>query len=111
MAIRLDEFEEVIEVVVTDVGMEEFFALAVHEADVHLMGVQVDSAVEFRCRSVVFHNCSISWLIGVLRTPVNVNRYAGSVGSTPRPVLDDTKTNKGFAEFHNQSSQPTRDAV
>jgi hypothetical protein len=38
-----------------------------------LVGVQVDSAVELGGRSVVFHWRSISWLIGVLWTPVTVN--------------------------------------
>jgi len=37
--------------------------------------------------------------MGVQRTPLNVNVYAGSVGTTPLPVADDNQTNKGFAEF------------
>ena len=36
--------------------------------------------------------------MGCRKAPVNVSD-AGSVRSTPRPVLDDNKTNKGFAEF------------
>ena len=43
VAIGSDEFEEVVEVVMADIGVEEFFALSIHEAYVHLAGVQVDS--------------------------------------------------------------------
>jgi len=51
----LNEPEEVVEIVVADIGVDQFFALTIHQADVHLVGVQVDSAVEFCGRSVVFH--------------------------------------------------------
>ena len=53
-----NELEEVIEVIVLDVGMDELFSLPVHHADVHLPGVEVDSAVELCGRCVVFHNGS-----------------------------------------------------
>jgi hypothetical protein len=46
VAIRRDELEEELEVIVPDVGMDELVALAVHEADVHLVGVEINSAVE-----------------------------------------------------------------
>ena len=55
VAIRLDELEEELEVVVSDVGVDEFFALGIHEADVHLVRMQVDSAVELGGGGVVFH--------------------------------------------------------
>ena len=38
-----------------DVAVEELFALAVHEADVHLVGVEVDSAVVFGGGGVILH--------------------------------------------------------
>ena len=69
VSVRSNELEEVLEVVVLDVAVDQLVALAVHEADVHLPGVQVDSAVVFRGGGVVFHSCLIS---GVLRTPVIV---------------------------------------
>jgi hypothetical protein len=64
VAIGGDEFEEEAEVVVADVGVDEFFALAIHEADVHLAGVEVNSAVEFGGGVVVFHSGSFDqWCI------------------------------------------------
>ena len=57
VAVRLNEFEEVREVVVLDVAVEELFAVAVHEADVHWVGVEVDSAVVIGGGGVVFHSC------------------------------------------------------
>ena len=59
VAIRRDEFEEELEVVVADVGVDEFFAVPVHDADVHLPGMEVDSAVELGGRGVVFHRCVV----------------------------------------------------
>jgi hypothetical protein len=38
VAVRLDEFEEEVEVIVFDVGVDEDFAGTIHEADVHLAG-------------------------------------------------------------------------
>ena len=46
MLVGLDELEEELEVVVPDVGVDQLLALAIHEADVHLVGMEVDSAVE-----------------------------------------------------------------
>ena len=54
-AVRVHEFEEEAEVVVADVGMDEDFAGAIHEADVHLAGVEIDSAVEFRGGGIILH--------------------------------------------------------
>jgi len=48
--VRLDEFEEVSEVVVLDVGVDQLLALAIHEADVHLAGMEIDSAIVFGAR-------------------------------------------------------------
>ena len=50
-----DEFEEELEVVVADVGVDQFFAVPVHNADIHLAGMEVNSAVELGGGSVVFH--------------------------------------------------------
>ena len=55
VAVRSDEFEEEVEIVVADVGVDEFFAGTIHEADVHLAGMEIDSAVEFSGGVVVFH--------------------------------------------------------
>jgi len=60
MAVRFDEFEEVIEVVTVDVGMDQFVSLAVHQADVHLSGMQIDSAVELCGGCVILHRSSSS---------------------------------------------------
>ena len=46
LLIRLDQLEEIAEVVIEDVGVDQLFALAIHHADVHLACVQIDSAVE-----------------------------------------------------------------
>ena len=47
VAIGRDEFEEIGEVIVFDVGVDELFAVAVQHADaIHLAGVQINSAVE-----------------------------------------------------------------
>jgi len=55
MFVRLDEFEEEVEVIVFDVGVDQFFTLPILDADVHLASVQVDSAVELRCGSIILH--------------------------------------------------------
>lgn len=52
--VRLDQLEEVLEVIVFDVGVDQLFTLFVHHADVHLVSVHVDSAVELRRGSVIF---------------------------------------------------------
>ena len=58
VAIGRDEFEEIGEVIVFDVGVYELFAVAIQHADIHLAGVQINSAVELgkKVESVVFHN-------------------------------------------------------
>ena len=53
--VRRDQFKEELEVVVFDVGVNQDFSLPVHEADVHLAGVQVDSAVEFGGGGIILH--------------------------------------------------------
>ena len=55
VAIGRDELEEIGEVIVADVGVDEYFAGAVHDADIHLASVEINSAVEFRGGGVVFH--------------------------------------------------------
>ena len=56
VAVRSDEFEEEFEVIVADIGMDEDFAGTVHEADVHLTGMEIDSAVEFRGGGIILHS-------------------------------------------------------
>ena len=55
VAIGRDEFEEIGEVIVLDVGVDELLAGAVQDADIHLAGVQINSAVELGGGGVVFH--------------------------------------------------------
>ena len=74
--VGLDELKEVSEVVVFDIGVDELLALAIHEADVHLACMQIDSTVVFGRGGIIFHSCMQCW--GVLRTPVNTVRNAGS---------------------------------
>ena len=104
--VGLDELEEVSEVVVLDVGVDQLFALAIHEADVHLAGMQIDSAVEFGGGGIIFHSCIQCW--GVLRTPLNTVGNAGSARNTPRPLLlMISKNQKGFPESIT-ALEPTR---
>ena len=49
------QLEEKLEVVVLDVGVDQLFALALHDADVHLTRMQIDSAVVFGRGGVIFH--------------------------------------------------------
>ena len=55
MAIGLDQFEEEVEVVIFDIGVSEFLTLAIHDADVHLPGVEIDSAVVLSSGGVILH--------------------------------------------------------
>src|SRR5262245_15108549 len=71
-----DEVEEIVEVVVQDIGVNQFLALTVHEADVHLASVQVDSAIVFGLGGVILHTCNTWWCP---KAPVDVtNVNAGS---------------------------------
>src|SRR6516225_7449646 len=54
--VRLDELEEELEVVVFDVAVDQLFAFAVHDADVHLTGMQIDSAVVLGGGGVILHS-------------------------------------------------------
>jgi len=56
MLVGSNELEEEVEVIVADVGMDEDFAGAIHEADVHLTGMEIDSAVEFRGGGIILHS-------------------------------------------------------
>ena len=53
---RIGRIEEVVEVVVQDIGVDQFPALAVHDADVYLTRMQIDSAVVFGRGRVIFHS-------------------------------------------------------
>jgi hypothetical protein len=59
--VRGDALEEVVEVVVLDVGVNELFAGSVHEADIHLPGMKTDSAVEFRGGDIILHTDLSRW--------------------------------------------------
>ena len=61
MAIGLDELEEVVEVVMADVGVDQLLTLPIHEADVHGAGMQIDSAVELCGGLMEFHNDQLMW--------------------------------------------------
>ena len=56
--VGLDQLKEVSEVVVFDIGVDELLALLIHEADAHLAGVQIDSAIVFLGGGVIFHRLS-----------------------------------------------------
>src|SRR5262245_23386252 len=58
--VGFNEFEEEGKVVVSNIAVNELFALAVHDADVHLPGMKVDSAVELSGGGVILHGCSFS---------------------------------------------------
>ena len=74
VAIGGDKFEEIGEVVVANVGVDQFFAGAVQDADIHLAGVQINSAVEFSGGRVILHSDHSVW---GRETPVNTFGYAG----------------------------------
>ena len=59
--IRRDELEEEREVIVVDVGVDELLAVPVHDADIHLAGMKVDSAVELCGRGVILHGDHSLW--------------------------------------------------
>jgi hypothetical protein len=61
VAIGRDEFEEIGEVIVSDVGVDELFAVAIQHADVHLPGVQINSAVELGGGGVILHSDHSLW--------------------------------------------------
>jgi len=74
VAIGRDEFEEIGEVIVFDVGVDELFAVAVQDADVHLACVQINSAVEFSGGGVILHGDHSLW---GRETPGYTFGYAG----------------------------------
>jgi hypothetical protein len=53
--VGFDQFQEELEVVVFDIGVDRDFSLAIHEADVHLARLEVDSAVEFDGGGIILH--------------------------------------------------------
>ena len=58
--VGVDEFEEEREVVALDVGVDQLLALLVHDADVHLPRMEVDSAVVFGGGCIILHVCYMS---------------------------------------------------
>jgi len=55
--IGFDQRAEVVEVIVFDVGVDQSLAPAVHDADIHLVRMQIDSAVVFGGGGVILHLC------------------------------------------------------
>ena len=68
VTIGFDEFKEELEVVVFDIGVDQLLALPIHDADVHLAGMQIDSAVELGGGGVILHTVIIG--SGAAKTPV-----------------------------------------
>jgi hypothetical protein len=56
VAVRGDELEEEGEVIVANVRVDQDFSLAIHEADVHLVGVEINSAVVFGGGGIILHS-------------------------------------------------------
>src|SRR5439155_21507727 len=105
MLVRFDELEEEPEVVVLDFGMDPFLALPIHDADVHLAGVQIDSAIEFGAGGVILHTLLVTWC---LRHRVIDVVLRGVLVTLPahRPML--AETNEGF---HGSIKSPEPTAV
>src|SRR5437879_2897700 len=51
------------EVVVLDVGVDPFLALPIHDADVHLAVMEIDSAIEFGGGGVILHTLLVTWCL------------------------------------------------
>ena len=58
VAVGFDPLEEIGEVVAQDVAVDQLLALPVHDADVHLPRVQIDSAIVFGRGRVILHQAS-----------------------------------------------------
>src|SRR5262245_56359124 len=95
VTVRADQLKEGVEVIVFDVGVDQFLALAIHDADVHLAGMQIDSAVELGGGCIILHNCNPSWLMGVIRRPwIVITR--GVLVTLPAQWPNAIKNQKGF---------------
>ena len=53
--VRFGQLKEEAEVIVFDIGVDQFFALPIHDADVHLTCMQIDSAVELCRGCIILH--------------------------------------------------------
>jgi hypothetical protein len=107
VAVGGDEFEEEFEVVVFDVGVDELLALAIHDADVHWVRVEIDSAVELRGGSVILHTINRG---GAVEAPVSVIRLItrGVFAALPALAPDDSTNPKGFDEYQIHWSESGR---
>ena len=90
---RRDELEEELEVIVFDVGVDELLAVPIHDADIHLAGVEVDSAVELCGGGVILHSDHSLW---GRKTPGYTFGYAESAGDTLRPAIYAIKKTTGL---------------
>ena len=88
--VGLDEFEQVSEVVVFDIGLDQLLALPIHEADIHLAGMQIDSRVELSGGDVLLHRSIQCWVSRGHRLILFVTRG----GNTPRPFASYVSTNQ-----------------
>ena len=99
VAPRSDFVEEELEVVAANVHVQEHFSRSVHDAGVHLCGMQIDAAVVLGCRSVVSHLVVGCMLFG------NRRALFGSV-SKAFPLSGAIKPqNEGLDEFQGAADQ------
>src|SRR5258707_13976418 len=73
--------------------MDQFFALAIHDADVHLTPVQIDSAVELRGGCIILH---MFVKCGAVRHRLMLIVNAGSARTLPALQLMLPKNPKGL---------------
>ena|SRR5438552_2098543 len=82
------------EVVVLDAGVDPFLALPIHDADVHLAVMEIDSAIEFGAGGVIVHTLLVTWC---LRHRVIGVVLRGVLWRHSPPVAQMlAKTNQGF---------------
>ena len=93
MPIGGGELEEVVEIVVVDVGVDEFFAVAVHDAGVHLAGMEINSAVELCGGRVILHGDHSLW---GREAPVCAFGHAGRCNDTSLPCNNANKKPRGL---------------
>ena len=113
MAIGRNQFEEERKVVVFDVGVDELLAVPVHDADIHLAGMEIDSAVELCGGGVILHGDRSLW--GPQDPGVILFGYAGAKCwcTCPPSRPDANKINRGLlrGSIIRCRSRPPIDAV
>jgi hypothetical protein len=109
MAIGRDEVEKIGEVIVFDVAVDELFAVAVQDADIHLAGVQINSAVELGGGGVVFHNGS--FVVGSRDPGLYVWLCEEVLLTLPRPETYANKNPEGLGGEYQRQWSHSRYAV